>query len=138
VTIGALQQMALVETYVASDGLTKVRDSFRLTPSFGAVYYQGADMGFPEVRASVQDNPQSDGTYDETQYLGARSVAITGVVFNNAFGDEPTLSGWDARIGWNSASWFCRYLSAWANPARRSRHLSMRSPTPTGPSSWAS
>lgn len=120
-TLGAFEQMALVETYVGSDGLTTVRDSFRLTPSFGAVYYQTVDLGFPDVRSSVQDNPQADGTYDETRYLGARTIAITGTVLNNAFGDTPELSGWDPSIGWNSASWFCRYLSSWANPARRCR-----------------
>jgi hypothetical protein len=119
--IGAYRQMALVETYVDVDGVIKVRDSFRITPSFGAVYYQSVDMGFPDVRASVQDNPQSDGTYDETRYIGARSVSISGVALNNAFGDDPAQSGWDPRVGWNSASWFCRYLSAWASPARRYR-----------------
>lgn len=120
-TVGAIRELALVDTYVDSAGLTKVRDSFRISPSFGAVYYQTVDFGFPEVRASVQDNPQSDGTFDETEYLGARTLAITGIIRNNAFGDEPDWSNWDPNVGWNSASWFARTLSSWSNPARRYR-----------------
>lgn len=120
-TYGAVEQLALVETYVGTDGLTRVRDSFRFTPSFGAVYYDSVDLGFPEVRGSSQGNPGADGTYDETRYTGARSVAISGKVLQNAFRDAPARYGWDPQIGWNSASWFIRYLSAWAYPARRSR-----------------
>jgi hypothetical protein len=120
--VGAIRQLALVETYTdPGTQIIKVRDSFRITPSSGAVYYTGVDLGFPEVRASVQDNPESDGTYDETRYLGARAVSIDGLVVNNAFGDAPRLNGWDPSIGWNYASWWTRRLSSWASPAKRSR-----------------
>lgn len=117
-----VQQLALVQTYVdPADGLTKVRDSIRLTPGLPVFSIQGLDLGFPEVRASSQDNPGADGTLDETQFTGARSVAITGAFRGDAFGDEPTVSGWDAGVQWNSTAYFARYLAGWASPARRSR-----------------
>lgn len=118
---GAVQQLAMVETYLDTDGLTKVRDSFRLTPSFGAVFYDSFDLGFPDVRASAQENPGADGTYDETRFHGARTATVAGKVLQNAYADAPGRFGWDPTVGWNSASWFVRYLSAWASPARRSR-----------------
>lgn len=34
------------------------------------------DLGAPEVRASVEDLPDADGTLDTTAHIGARSVAI--------------------------------------------------------------
>lgn len=120
-----MRQLALVESYI--DPVTariKVRDSFRVTPSFGAVFYRSLDLGFPDVRSAVQDNPQSDGTYDETRYMGARSVALTGVVAPSYRhrGIDPGAQGWDPNIGWDSPSWFCSYLGGWAAPGRRS-HL---------------
>lgn len=129
-TIGSYQQLAFVETYIdPASQVIRVRDSFRLCPSFGVVFYNTIDLGFPEVRASVQDNPQSDGTYDETQYTGARLLTIEGVVVQDAFGG--VANAWDKRIGWNSASWFTRYLSRWASPARRFRlYLTDDSGTP--------
>jgi hypothetical protein len=121
-TIGAFTEIALVETfYDPSSQSTKVRNSFLVTPSFGAVWYRTVDLGFPSVRESVQDLPQSDGTYDETQYYGSRAVSIEGVVINNAFGDDPTTGGWDTSIKWNSAAWFCALLSGYASPSRRFR-----------------
>lgn len=120
--IGAIKQLALVETYIdATTRLIKVNDSFPITPSFGAVWYRTLDLGFPSTRASVQENPQSDGTHDETQYTGARSVTIEGVIIGDAYGDMPTLYGWPSEVEWNSASWFVSLLSGWASPARRYR-----------------
>jgi hypothetical protein len=119
VSAGAIKQLALVETYEDDFGVIRVLDSFRITPSFGAVWYRSLDIGFPAVRTSSQENPGADGTYDETQFTGARSVGLTGVAINNAFGDLPDDNGWTPEIGWNSSSWFITELSAWASPGRR-------------------
>lgn len=118
---GTFRQLALAETYMDLAGVIRVRDSFPITPSFGVVWYREVDLGFPDVRSSVQDNPQADGTFDQTQYTGARAVSITGVVLNNAYGETPDLHDWPTDVYWNSASWFCSYLSAWASPSRRYR-----------------
>lgn len=118
---GAIKQMALADIYVDSDSIIKVRDSFPITPSFGVVWYTSVDMGFPDVRDSVQDLPQASGTLDQTQYTGARAVSIEGVVLNDAFGSTPVDMGWAGDVQWNSASWFCSALSAWADPSRRYR-----------------
>lgn len=120
--IGAVKQLALVETYVEPvSRLLKVNDSFPITPSFGAVWYRTLDLGFPDTRSSSQENPQNDGTHDETQYTGARSISIDGVVLGDAFGDTPSLFTWDSEVQWNSASWWVSLLSSWASPARRFR-----------------
>ena len=120
--LGAMKQIGLAETYTdPADKIIKILDSFPITPSFGAVYYRSLDFGFPNVRDSVQDNPQADGTIDETQYTGARNVSIEGTVIGNAFGNDPAINGWPSDIQWNSASWFISLLSAWASPARRYR-----------------
>jgi hypothetical protein len=79
------------------------------------------DLGFPEVRASVQALPSASGTYDQTQYTGARTVSIEGVVFSDSYGPTPTMNGWDPTIPWNSSSYFISLLSSWANPSRRFR-----------------
>jgi len=118
--IGAVREAALVETYTDNNGDIRVLDSFRITPSFGVVYYQGLDVGFPVTRASVQDNPQADGTFDETKYTGARSISLTGAIRNNAF-QGLDISGWSPEVGWNYSSWWVKYLSGWASPARRFR-----------------
>ena len=117
---GAFRQLAVAETYL-QDGEIKVKDSFPICPSFGVVWYREVDLGFPDVRSSVQDNPESDGTFDSTRYIGAREVSITGVVIENAFGDLPDTEEWPPEVAWNSASWFCTLLSSWASPARRYR-----------------
>jgi hypothetical protein len=120
--MGAVKQMALVETYTdLGTGLLRVNDSFPITPSFGVVWYRSVDFGFPEVRASMQDNPQADGTYDQTKFTGSRDVTIEGVVLGNAFGEIPALNGWPSDVQWNSSSWFISLLSAWASPSRRFR-----------------
>lgn len=121
-TMGAIKQLALVETYVEPvSRLLKVNDSFPITPSFGAVWYRTLDLGFPDTRSSVQENPQNDGTHDETQYTGARSITVEGVVLGDAFGSAPSLYTWDPEVKWNSASWWVSLLSSWASPARRFR-----------------
>jgi hypothetical protein len=121
-TVGAIKRLALVETYIDPvSRMLKVNDSFPITPSFGAVWYRSLDFGFPDTRASSQDNPQADGTHDETQYTGARNITIEGVVVGDAFGDLPSLNTWSNEVEWNSASWFISLLSAWASPARRYR-----------------
>jgi hypothetical protein len=120
--MGAFKQLALAETYInPGNREIWVNDSIALTPSFGAIWYTSVDLGFPDVRASSQENPQSDGTFDETQFTGARTVTLEGVVLNDAYGETAALSGWDNKVGWNSASWWVSYLSAWASPARRYR-----------------
>lgn len=121
-TMGAVKQLAVAETYVdPGTGQIRVSDSFPITPSFGVVWYRSLDLGFPDVRESAQDNPQADGTFDETQYTGARNVTIEGVVIGNAYGNKPAENGWPSDVQWNSASWFTSLLSAWASPARRFR-----------------
>lgn len=119
-TVGAVRELALVDAYLpeGADSL-HVRDSFAITPSFGAVWYDSLDLGFPEVREQATPLPSADGTHDETRYLGARTVTIEGKAIQNQFGLEPQLSGWDNRIYWNSASWWTSYLAGWAAPARR-------------------
>jgi hypothetical protein len=118
---GAYQQLALTETYIDAFQYIRVNDSFPICPSFGVVWYTSVDLGFPDVRDSVQANPQRDGTLDQTQYTGARNVTIEGVVLNEAFDDDPELYGWPTDVQWNSASWWVSLLSAWASPARRYR-----------------
>ncbi len=119
---GAVKQLALVDTYVDRDLLvTRVRDSLKLTPSWGAIWYRSVDIGWPDTRASVQDRPGSDGTLDQTQYTGARVVSVDGVVLQNAFEGAPAVNSWPSDIGWNSASYWCAVLAAWCAPARRVR-----------------
>lgn len=116
-----MRKIALSETYVDPlDKAVKVTDSFPICPSFGAVYYTTLDFGFPAVRESVQDLPQADGTYDETQYTGARNITLEGIIAPD-FGDEPVLSNWPTDIQWNSTSYWISTLTAWASPARRYR-----------------
>jgi hypothetical protein len=121
-TMGAIKQLALAETYVdVGTQQIRVRDSFPITPSFGAVWYRTVDFGFPDVRSSSQDLPQADGTYDETRFTGARNITIEGVIIGNAFGNLPVLNGWSSEVEWNSPSWFASQLGAWASPSRRFR-----------------
>lgn len=119
--IGAFAQLALAEVYTDLDGIVRVKDSLAITPSFGAIWYQQVDLGFPSVRTSAQDNPQWDGTFDETRYTGARSLSLSGIVLGDAFGQLPGTSGWPPSVGWNSSSYFISQLSGWASPARRYR-----------------
>src|SRR3982751_289322 len=111
--IGAYREIALVETELDDAGDMRVLDSFQITPSFGAVYYQTLDLGYPAFRTASQDNPQADGTYNQTEFMSDRAVSLAVMIRNNAFGDAPTQYGWPAEIGWNSAAWWVRYLSAW-------------------------
>lgn len=120
-TMGSIKQMALVETYTDNDGIIRVGESFPITPSFGVVWYRTLDFGFPDVRASSQDLPQASGTLDQTQYTGARSLSIEGVVIGDAFGSLPALDNWPTDVSWNSVSYFISYLSSWADPSRRYR-----------------
>ncbi|MGH3693233.1 MAG: hypothetical protein ACRDRX_04405 [Pseudonocardiaceae bacterium] len=41
----------------------------------------GITMGFPEVRAVVEDRPDTDGTRDTTSLIGARAVSITAELY---------------------------------------------------------
>jgi hypothetical protein len=118
---GAFRRLAVAETYRDKHGDLLVKDSFPICPSFGVVWYREVDLGFPDVRSSVQELPESDGTLDSTLYTGARSLSISGVVLNDAFGKVPETDGWPTDVSWNSASWFCTLLSSWASPARRYR-----------------
>ena len=117
---GAYRRIALVETYVdPHDTVIRTRDSFLVTPSFGAVYYREMDLGAPDIKEATQDLPQADGTYDETQYTGGRSVTVSGVVLDDGFENLPEDNGWDSSIGWNSSAYWCTVLSAWSRPSRR-------------------
>lgn len=119
---GAIRQLALVQTYV--DPPTKtvmVGDSLAITPSFGCVWYRTVDLGWPDVRSSIQEAPSADGSFDTTQYTGSRSIEITGVVIGDAYGNSPQEYGWPTDVGWNSASWWLSRLAAWASPSRRYR-----------------
>lgn len=118
-TIGSYREVALVDTYVDSSGNSQVFDSVRITPSFGAFFYQTIDLGYPTVRTATQDNPQADGTFNQTQFFGDRSVAIALKILNNAFGTAPAQYNWDSSIQWNSATWWVRYLTAWVTASRR-------------------
>lgn len=120
--IGAIKQLALAETYVDQDTqLVLVRDSIPITPSFGVIWWRELDFGFPDVRAAVQEHPQADGTFDETRYTGARLITVSGVVLNDAYDQMPVIENWPTDILWNSSSWWCSVLSAWASPRRRYR-----------------
>lgn len=118
---GAMEQLALVEWYEVG-GVWKVRDSLLITPTFGAIWYQDFDLGFPEIRSSSQDNPDSDGTYDTTSYHGARAVSLAVTVVDQAFeGLEHRITGFDP--AWNSASHWVSTLAGWMSPARRNVRL---------------
>lgn len=117
---GAVAQLALAEV-VSSDGLFKVKRSLRLTPSFEAIFYNGFDPGFPSVRESSRDNPDSSGTYDETKYAGARSVSIELTVLRNAYRDVYGFEDWDQSVDWNSDSYWVSRLSSWMSPGLRPR-----------------
>jgi hypothetical protein len=118
---GAFKRLAVAETYRDKHGDLLVKDSFPICPSFGVVWYREVDLGFPDVRSSAQEFPDADGTLDSTQFTGARSLSLSGVVINDAFGPVPENDGWPTDVSWNSASWFCTLLSSWASPARRYR-----------------
>lgn len=111
--------MALVETYLDEGGNTCVLDSLRITPSFGSIYYQTVDLGYPTSRVSSIELPQADGSFNQTQYSGDRSVSVAVTVRQDAFGPLPQQYSWDSSIGWNSASWWVRYISGWVTAARR-------------------
>jgi hypothetical protein len=117
--IGAYRKIALVEVTTDDAGNSRVVDSFQISPSFGVVWYQTVDLGYPGFRTASQDNPQADGTYNQTEFMSDRSISIGLTIRNNAFGSLPTDFGWDSSIGWNSAAWWVRYLSAWVTAARR-------------------
>ncbi len=101
-------------------GVRRVRDSLRITPSFGAIWYTDLDLGFPEIRADVQENPEADGSYDTTAFHGARSVALTVRVLDKAF----SYDGLAHRIAdfnpqWDSAAYWLSVLGGWMAPSRR-------------------
>jgi hypothetical protein len=131
--MGAYKEIAIAEVYRNAAGETQVHDSVRICPSFGVIYYTSVDLGYPAVRSATQELPQADGVLDQTAYTGARSVSIGLKILNNAFGDLPTKEGWSPLVGWNSASWWVRYLSSWVTASRRVR-LYLRDDT--GHYSW--
>lgn len=119
---GSIEEMALAEIYKDPlDGLFKVARSFRLTPSFGVVWYTGVDLGFPEIRSATRDNPDSSGTYDETAYHGARAVSLDLIVLQDAFVDVYGSDEWDNSIDWNSDSYWVSRLGGWMSPELRPR-----------------
>lgn len=117
--IGSIREMALVDTYLDEGGNVCVLDSLKLTPSFGSIYYQTVDLGYPAARVMSQENPQADGTFNQTAYFGDRAVAIGVTVRQDAYGTKPQQYGWDANINWNSATYWVRYISSWVTAARR-------------------
>lgn len=118
---GAVEQLALAEWYTVGNVL-RVRDSLLLTPSFGAIWYTGLDLGFPAVRDQVSDNPDSDGTYDTTSLHGARSVSVSLLALDDAF--EGPIQ--DFRAEYNSAAYWVERLAAWQSPMRRNMRLYYR------------
>lgn len=119
---GSVQEMALVETRrEVLSGLYMVRRSLKLTPSFGAIWYNSLDLGFPEVREASRNNPDSSGTYDETAYHGARSVAIELTVLQDAFVGVYGAEDWDPDVDWNSDAEWITELTSWMSPELRPR-----------------
>lgn len=120
--IGSFHQVALAETYVdPRDGTIRVNDSLSITPSFGAIWYRTIDLGFPDVRTSMQERPEADGAFDETRFHGSRSLSLEGIVLEGAFGNLPETWSWPPDVPWNSASYWISELSSWASPSRRYR-----------------
>lgn len=115
---GHFTEIALVGTYEDAH-LNKVTDSFRITPSIGAVWYTDLDFGYPEVRDSVLNLPGASGTFDETKYHGGRSVAMSLVIVENAFNGIPAASGWDSSVNWESANYWLSRLGSWMLPEQR-------------------
>lgn len=52
---------------------------------------ESLDLGHPNVRAVVADRPGAHGTVDETQYFGARSVALKLNVFAGTLGSRRAI-----------------------------------------------
>lgn len=50
-----------------------------LSPSNGIIV-EGFDPGFPRVRENSYDEPNADGSYDQTQFVGERIVSIDMVI----------------------------------------------------------
>lgn len=116
---GQLSQLALVDLETREDGSLAVRDSLKLSPSAGAIWYTNLDLGFPEIRASAVNYTDSDGTYDQTHYTGSRAISLNLIVLDKAFGHLPTEHNWDPSIEWNSATYWVSRLSAWLSPRKR-------------------
>jgi hypothetical protein len=74
-------------------------------PSYGFVP-QGMNQGFPEVRDNVTKRPSQDGTFDFTEFLGARSVTLNVAL-------SPETSGLSERDLEDQ-------LRRWMHPSRRS------------------
>lgn len=117
---GLFTQIALAETY-SEDHLFKTLDSFLISPSFGAVWYTGFDLGFPEIRATTVPLPGASGTFDETKWHGSRVISMDLVVLQNGFGGIPAASGWDSSVNWESADYWLTRLGGWMRPERRYR-----------------
>jgi hypothetical protein len=118
---GMVEEMAFAEVRInPADGTVRVIDSLRLAPSFGPFGYTDLDLGFPSVRESSQELPDADGTFDDTQYHGARAVSVAITVAENMFSARE-VAAWDPRIGWNSAAYWVQVLGAWMRPSRRFR-----------------
>lgn len=122
---GVLTHLALFQGDNSSGNLRAPLDptkSLLLTPSFGAIWYQNLDLGFPEIRASSQEIPDGNGSYDTTSLHGARGVSIDFTVLDDAFaGLESFIPGFDP--AWNSAAYWVSVLGAWMSPERRDTRL---------------
>lgn len=117
---GQLEELGLVEHYVTPLGNIAVQESLRLTPSWGAIWYQELDLGFPTIKEATFDYPDSDGAFDTTQHHGGRAVSLTLTVLDAAFPDfKIPGTAYLADPSWNSASSLTTMLAGWMSPNRR-------------------
>jgi hypothetical protein len=118
---GMVEELAFADVRTDPlDGTIKVVDSLRITPTFGPIAYLNLDLGSPDIRDSVQDLPDADGTYDDTLYHGARAVSLDLVCLEDMF-EAREITGWNPRVRWNSAAYWVQVIGAWLRPDRRFR-----------------
>lgn len=128
---GHVQEMALVEMYEDANSQLRVRDSMKITPSVGAVFYTALDTGFPTIRASVAPMPDSDGTIDSTRFSDAKAISLSLLVLEGGFTSVQNFIVLPPRSPFtvddlNHAAWWIDRLSAFMSPSRKNLRLYYR------------
>lgn len=115
---GHIEEMALVQLVSDpyNDFQVSVLNSLRLTPSFGPIWYNDLDFGFPEIEGVNTAFSNRSGTFDETRYHRQRAVSLSLTVLDNWFPGAGSAS-WDQSA--NSSSYWIRQLGRWAVPSSR-------------------
>jgi hypothetical protein len=87
-------------------------DLLRITPNQAGIWLNDLDLGFPVIREVTASNPGRNGEYDQTAFMGARSISLSLTVMAAA----------DASGTVQPPGYWLEVLRAWiADPSSRFR-----------------